>query len=516
MNPTPLLMALCAAIFLNACERPSAPAERHDDHAATPQEHHDDAGEKLTHLDEKSELFLEFPPLIVGQTANFAAHLTWLADFKPFTQGRLTVVLAGGAAPEERFVVEAPAVPGIFKPSVSPKTAGERRLSLQVETAQGALTHELGTVTVFVDSKAAQKNHDTHDENDKGIPFSKEQQWKADFAVVPAIKGVARPSVTATATLKARPDGEAMLMAPTAGIVRALNFPRIGQTVKQGQIVATFAPRLGSDTDQATLDAAVGKARIALAQAQRERERMESLFKAEAVAEKRLLDARAGEGMAQADYAAAQQRAGQLGGGANGIALRAPIDGTIADVAVSAGAFVAEGAPLLHIAQTERLWLEARVAESDILRLGQPSAVALRVPGSDTPLMVELGKAGRLIAIGNVVDAATRTVPVVFEFANPERKLRLGMSANVQIFSAGGTETVLVPASAVQDESGAQAVYVQLGGESFKRQLVRTGARDGESVAIVDGLQAGQRVVSRGAYLIRLSMSKSGPSGHAH
>ena len=121
-----------------------------------------------------------------------------------------------------------------------------------------------------------------------------------------------------------------------------------------------------------------------------------------------------------------------------------------------------------------------------------------------------------MIAIGNVVDAATRTVPVVFEFANPERKLRLGMSANVQIFSAGGAETVLAPASAVQDESGAQAVYVQLGGESFKRQLVRTGARDGESIAIVDGLTAGQRVVSRGAYLIRLSMSKSGPSGHAH
>ena len=392
MNPPPLLMALCAALFLNACERPSAPAERHDDHAATPQEHHDDAGEKLTHLDEKSELFLEFPPLIVGQTANFAAHLTWLADFKPFTQGRLTVVLAGGAAPEERFVVDAPAVPGIFKPSVSPKTAGERRLSLQVETAQGVLTHELGTVTVFADSKTAQENHGAHDkdEDDKGISFGKEQQWKADFAVVAAIKGVARPSVTATATLKARPDGEAMLMAPTAGIVRTLNFPRIGQTVKQGQIVAVFAPRLGSETDQATLDAAVGKARIALAQAQRERERMESLFKAEAVAEKRLLDARAGEGMAQADYAAAQQRAGQLGGGANGIALRAPIDGTIADVAVSAGAFVAEGAPLLHIAQTERLWLEARVAESDILRLGQPSAVALRVPGSEAPLMVEL------------------------------------------------------------------------------------------------------------------------------
>ena len=73
-----------------------------------------------------------------------------------------------------------------------------------------------------------------------------------------------------------------------------------------------------------------------------------------------------------------------------------------------------------------------------------------------------------------------------------------------------------MPASAVQDESGSQVVYVQTGGESFERRLVQTGARDGERIAIVAGLEAGQRVVSKGAYLIRLSTSKAGPAGHAH
>ncbi|MDO8959233.1 MAG: efflux RND transporter periplasmic adaptor subunit, partial [Rhodocyclaceae bacterium] len=260
----------------------------------------------------------------------------------------------------------------------------------------------------------------------------------------------------------------------------------------------------------------------ALEQARRERERMEALFKDEAVAEKRLLEARANEGMAQAEAHAAQARAGQLGssvGKPGGIAIRAPIDGVIAAVSVAAGAFVAEGAPLFHVANTARLWLEARVPESDIGRLGSPTGAAFSVDGFARPFVIEPGRNGKLIAVGGVVDSATRTVPAIFEFANPggaESTLRLGMTAKAQIFAGDGYPAVLVPTGAVQDESGTQVVYVQTGGESFERRIVQTGARDGAHIAIVAGLEAGQRVVSQGGYLVRLSTSKAGPSGHGH
>ncbi len=123
---------------------------------------------------------------------------------------------------------------------------------------------------------------------------------------------------------------------------------------------------------------------------------------------------------------------------------------------------------------------------------------------------------GRLVAVGGVVDAATRTVPVIFEFANPGRTLPLGMTVKVRIFFGGGHEGVLAPAEAVQDESGTSVVYVQVGGESFERSIVQVGTRDGERIEIKAGLEPGQRIVSKGAYLIRLSATKSGPSGHAH
>ena len=94
--------------------------------------------------------------------------------------------------------------------------------------------------------------------------------------------------------------------------------------------------------------------------------------------------------------------------------------------------------------------------------------------------------------------------------------MRLGLNAKVQIFSSNNKQALLIPTSAVQDESGSQTVYVQTGGESFERRLVQTGEREGDKIAVLAGLEPGQRVVSKGAYLIRLSTSKTGPAGHAH
>ena len=242
---------------------------------------------------------------------------------------------------------------------------------------------------------------------------------------------------------------------------------------------------------------------------------MDTLFKDEAVAEKRLLDARASERMAEADVHSALARHVQLGG-TGGIAIRAPMSGTVADVAVAPGAFVNEGAPLFHVANTARLWLEARVPESEVGSLGKPGGAAFSVDGFAQPFVIEAGKNGKLVAVGGVVDATTRTVPAIFEFSKPGGNLRLGMSARAQLYAGDGQPAVLIPACAVQDESGTSVVYVQTGGESLERRIVRVGARDGERVAILDGIDPGQRVVGKGAYLIRLSTSMSAAIGHAH
>jgi multidrug efflux pump subunit AcrA (membrane-fusion protein) len=80
------------------------------------------------------------------------------------------------------------------------------------------------------------------------------------------------------------------------------------------------------------------------------------------------------------------------------------------------------------------------------------------------------------------------------------------------------SQGLAIPASALQDEDGLSVVYVQAGGERFLRRIVQIGARDGDWVQILGGIQPGERVVTLGTHLVRLAASsgKVPEHGHAH
>ncbi len=510
--------SLCAALFLMGCSRDHEHAEdgSHPPAAEAEAAHgHGAGGEKLTHFSDRTELFVEFPRLVVGEKSAFAAHLTTLADFKALTGGKVTVRLSGGGQPDEVFSVEGASQPGIFRPEAMPKHAGDRDLTIEVATPEFSATHELGPFTVYPDRKAAEAEPAPHD--DEGIGFTKEQQWKVDFATAEVVTRPIRTAVNATGVLRARPDGEAQLTAAAVGQVQSAGtFPRLGQQVKKGELLAYLVPRMGGETDLATLRAAANKAQVELDLAQQELARMETLFREEAVPEKRVLAARAAVALARAELTAAQQRLGQYGGAGGGIPVRAPVSGTLADVRVSPGAFAQEGTLLFHIADRSKLWLELRVPESDAARLANPTGAAFRVAGDERSIEIIPGKSGRLIAVGGVVDATTRTVPVVFEFTAPDRNLPIGMAVQAQVFAGSVREAVAIPASSVLDEGGMSVVFVMIGGESFERRQVRLGAREGDWVEVLEGLTPGSRVVSRGAYLVKLASTGTAQIGHGH
>lgn len=477
---------------------------------------HGAAPEKITHFTDHTELFVEFPRLVVGEASAFAAHITRLKDFAPVRAGKVTAILTGGGQPEERFATQAPTQPGIFRPEATPQHAGERELTIEIAMPDFTVRHLVGPVTVYADRKAAENAPvDVSTEGDIG--FTKEQQWKVDFAVAEASKRPIRNAITVTGVLRARPDGEALLTAQAAGQVQPAGaFPHIGQSVQKGTILAFLVPRLGGDTDFASLQAAARRAKVEFDQSVRERVRLEGLFRDEAVPEKRLLAARSTEESARIEYEAAQRRLGQFAGAEGGIPLRAPISGAMADVRVSPGAFIQEGQLLFHIADDRTIWLELRVPESEAARVAVPTGAGFQVDGITQDFQVLVGKNARLIGSGALVDSTTRTVPVTFEIAKPHPGLRIGMAVKARIFVGDARPVLAVPADAVVDESGVAVVFVQTGGESFQRRPVRTGARDGDWIEILDGLDAGQRVVTRSAYLVKLAATRSGEIGHGH
>jgi RND family efflux transporter MFP subunit len=514
------LCVTAAAIALTACR-----GEHGHEHA--PDGSHAAAevpGVSVTHFGERTELFLEYPALVKGETSRFAAHLNDLEKFKPLAEGKVVVRLTGGGAPDETFEVAAPSVPGIFRPEVKPAHAGERRLVITVEGPVGTDVHDLDVIPVHA-SVAEAMNMGEPEEPAGLVPFLKEQQWRTDFATAPAAEAQVRPSFVANGMLTPRAGGEARIAAPVAGRLVAASdaVPALGRTVRRDEVLAFVATRIEGG-DPAALEMERTQAQNEVAHAKREVERVEGLAAAGAIPKKRVQDAARALADAEARLHAARRRVAQWegtqrtagSGAASRISLRSPIAGVIASADAAPGTFVDEGRELFHVVDLERLWLRIRVPEAEVARAGSARGAWYEVEGFERPFDATPESGARVIALGAAVDPETRTVPLVIEVANPGGKLRAGLAARARVLAGEPVRALAVPASAIVDEGAEQVVFVEASGERFERRVVQPGVRDRDLVEIVSGLDVGERVVTRGAWQVRLAGASGAIPAHGH
>lgn len=512
-------LALAAGVYFYVSHRSAETG--HSDGQKNGSEAAERPGLVFTHFTDRSELFVEFDALVVGMESAFAAHFNDVTRFKPLASGKVVVTLSGGGAPDEQYSVDGPSVPGIFRPVAVPKHPGKRKLVVQHIDGQVNDTHDLGEMTVFASQKEAIEAARAEEESPGAIIYLKEQAWKTDFATAPVEPKEMRQSVAAPATIKARPDGDAEIIAPSQGKVAASGtFPHVGRRVNKGELLAFFSPLSGEAVDVTQLELDATRAALAFEAATREYERTVGLIEQAAVPERRLHEAKATLTSAQAGLQAARARLEQArnssGGTGGRIHLRSPIDGVIAEVQAAPGTLVQQGAPLIRVVNPSVLWLEVNVPEADLGKAVGANEAWFEVEGMEQVFAVGSKNPGKLLASGAVVDSKTRTTVFLFEFPNPKGLLKVGMFAQARLLTGKPEQAVAVPASAVVDDNGQDVVYVQLEGESFQRRPVTLGAREGEWISLVEGVQAGERVVSIGAYNLKLASSAGSVPAHGH
>lgn len=532
LNTLLLVTTLASALSLAACSKKEHSHEEGEhEHSSHEEEGHEEGHEEegheehghgegisVTHYTSEAELFVEYLPLTLNTESAFAAHLTWLKDFSAVNDGQLLVRLTGGGHPEERVVATVSQTAGIFRPVLTPQYTGKRHLQLILTEGTRQSVHNLGEVEVYPDAKTAAEHQAVAEEESGLIAFTKEQQWKIDFATAPAVTRAMRDSISAIAVIKPRAAGQAMVTAISTGIIKSAtnDFPHLGQKVVAGQTLAYLSPRLGGDADVAALSLAIEQASIILEQASYERKRLESLLTLEAVAEKRVIEARQQERLAQANLTAARKRLATYQGGEGGIALKTPVSGTVVAVNVASGASVEAGQSLIQVADLDKVWLEAKIPESELGRIQSLTGGFFSLNGQPQAMQLEIGKNARLVAYGGLVDTNTRTVPAILEFSNPQQQLRLGMTVNSQLYTGIAQNLVAVPASALSEDNGQSVLFILKEGESFERRVVKASIRDGDWVGISQGLIAGERVVTRGAYQVHLAATAPAAIGHGH
>ena len=462
---------------------------------------------------DRTELFMEYPPLVAGNPSTLVIHLTTLKTFQPVRSGKLTVEFFSG---EQHFEVvnHEPARPGIYLPEVTIPTGGTYKLSLHIAGEQVEDRIEIGELVVYPNQD--QVPHEEGQPANEEIGFLKEQQWNTKFRTeFPRLRTL-QASISTRGEILPAFDRYALVPAPTAGFVEpTLNgkAPQAGEWVRKGQQLVTITPPATSQTSFADI-------RREYLQAKADYERAGRLLVREAVPERRLKEASLRLEAAGAAYQAVtgENTDGYRAAENNGLnyIVRAPIEGVIDRIAFGLGENIAAGQQLFNIIDPRRVRLEVRVPAALFGQIENVTDAVFRIEsGGELFRVVELG--GRLLSIGSQVDRQSRTLSVVFEMDNPQQKLKINMFAEIALYTGQSINCLSIPDSAILDDNGQHVVYLQTSGESFLRREIETGISDGGYTQVLSGISDKDRVVTSGAYQVRLaSLINAVPSGHVH
>jgi RND family efflux transporter MFP subunit len=533
-----LLVLSLPAIVCSASCGPDAAAA-----TAAPQHSHDPTSNTV--FGDRLLLYLEYPHLVRGTSARFLAHLTVLADGEPVRAGNVALEIGS-----TRLAVDAAKRDGLFIPEGALPEAGTFEARLVVQSAQATETLQLGSIVVHPNDAGA--NAAAHaaegPEPPNAVPFLMEAQWKVKLLVAEATTRHLSERLSVPARAVAPEGMSAVVSASIGGRLQAPAsgaLPRTGERVAAGQTLGFVEPPLGAadlaqlraldlEFDLKALDVlrTTAEAEARLRFAERERERIARLRGEGLSTQQQFEQAEQSVALARAELDAAGRTQksldrlvatrGDASGGARGSAVRlaldAPIAGSVVEVLGVPGASVEPGAPLLRILDGSRVWIEGRVSEFDLAQVGSaPTAVARFAALPSRSFELRGASAGKPY-LGQEVDPASRTLLVRYELDNADGAVRPGMLAELLIATGEREAAVAIPAEAVLMDQGIPTAYVMLEGELFQKRDLELGLRDGEWVEVKRGIERGEHVATRGAYIVKLaalSPASFGP-GHAH
>jgi cobalt-zinc-cadmium efflux system membrane fusion protein len=183
--------------------------------------------------------------------------------------------------------------------------------------------------------------------------------------------------------------------------------------------------------------------------------------------------------------------------------IHSPIAGTVVQRKVGPGQYITAGAsdpagdPVFVVGDLSTVWLVANVRETDALKIHVGQAVEFRVlaaPGRSFST--------RMKYVATAMDPATRRLLVRATVENPDRLLKPEMFASVTIYTSDDATSPAVPREAIVYEGETARVWVASDDKSLEVRRIEPGLTMGNFVQVVKGLDAGEKIVTRGSVFI--------------
>ena len=296
---------------------------------------------------------------------------------------------------------------------------------------------------------------------------------------------------------------ESVAVATVAGVVSFRGKVTEGMSVGSGTPLVTISSKNIADGDP------VQRARIAYEVSKKEYERMKELVKNKIVSDKDFAQAEQSYENARLSYEALSKNHSAIGQ-----SITAPIAGYVKSILVKEGDYVTIGQPLVSVTQNRRLFLRAEVSEKYYPYLRTISSANFQTPYNNQVYELKALN-GKLLSFGKAAGDNSFYVPVTFEFDNKGEVIP-GSFVEVFLLSSTMENVLSLPRTALTEEQGLYFVYLQESKEVYRKQEVKTGAEDGLRVEILSGLKPGDRVVTQGAYHVKLASASNAIPAHNH
>jgi len=465
---------------------------------------------QYTAYSEKFELFAEADPFVTGQTANVLSHFSNLPEFTALASGAITIKLNVNGKTVEQ-TLESSSRKGIYSFDIRPEVTGAGTLEYTVKTEAGDFKIIVPEVVVYAgDQEAATAAAVNKISRTNTTVFTKEQSWKTEFSTGYPVREPFGQVIKTTAQIQSAQGDEALVTAKTGGVI---SLPGNGLTeginVSNGQALMTIK---GSGLAENNSAVRFAEAQNNFEKASADYERARLLAEDKIVSEKQLLETKTLYENARSVYENLKQNFS-----AAGQTVFSPMSGFIKQLFVRNGQYVEAGQPLTVISQNKSLLLRAEVQQKYARDLLSIATANIRTTEDDkTYTLEELN--GIVISVGKTTTTDNFLIPVTLQINNIGNFVPGGF-VELYLKTVSNSKALTIPVSAVIEEQGNFFVFVQVTPELFEKREIKTGATDGIRIEVMSGLADGERIVLKGAVLIKLSQAAGtldAHSGHVH
>jgi membrane fusion protein, heavy metal efflux system len=342
------------------------------------------------------------------------------------------------------------------------------------------------------------------------LHLTSEELARTVIEVTPVVRGQMLVPREFPATVQANENELAEVTALIRGRVVKVHVD-VGQDVKKDTLLAML-----HSTDLGLAEGAYLKSAAKLTEAKLAYERARDLHEHKVVSLAELQRREATMKTAQAEAREARNRLELLGVPRQeverldredtikaDVSLRAPFDGRVIMRNITRGEVVEPQQKLFTVADLSDVWVVGNVPEKDVQFIRKDQKVDVIVSAYPHAIVP-----GTITYIGDVLDPATRTMRLRVTVLNPDRLLKPEMFAIVRVYAAPTPDALTVPLAAVQNGPTGKMVFVQRGTNDFEVRMVKVGSEQGEVVTVLDGVSAGDQVVTKGSFVLKSEMER--------